>query len=231
MRFLLTNDDGFDAPGLQALRLAASSLGEYWIVAPTSAMSGCGHRVTTDSPLLVRSWQKNCWHVDGTPADCVRIAIAALKLSFDWVLSGVNAGGNLGADAYISGTVAAAREAALHGIPSIALSQYRKRGLDLDWQMSSTYAKLALEGVLTRPANRGEYWNVNFPHLPPGSDLPGLVVCPADTHSLPVQFEPVETAESPAFLYRGEYAQRQRDPGTDVACCFAGHIAVCKLTL
>lgn len=225
MRFLLTNDDGFDAPGLAALSDAAQHFGECFVVAPSSAMSGCGHRVTTDAPLLVRSWKSNSWHVDGTPADCVRIAFKALELSVDFVLSGVNAGGNLGSDVYISGTVAAAREAAFHGVPGIALSHYRKRSLPLDWDLASEYARYALERALQREWKFGEYVNINFPHLPDGSPTPKLITCERDNLPLPVKYRCVEAAEGPAYLYEGEYANRERTPERDVAVCFSGNIA------
>src|SRR5262249_20550980 len=126
MHFLLTNDDGIDAPGLQALFQAVQPFAESIVVAPASALSGCSHRVTTDGPIRIDKRAANRFAVDGTPADCVRVGLHALAKDVDWVLSGINAGGNLGADVHHSGTVAAVREAVLHGKPGIALSQYRK---------------------------------------------------------------------------------------------------------
>src|SRR5437899_2952958 len=104
MRLLLTNDDGLHAPGLAALEEAAAGLGELFVVAPSDAFSGCGHRVTTDGPLRVRQLGPHRFAVDGTPADCVRLALHGLVPTPDRVLSGVNAGGNLGADVHHSGT-------------------------------------------------------------------------------------------------------------------------------
>src|SRR5581483_254853 len=119
--------------GLHTLAEAAAPLGRLAVVAPCSHLSGCGHRVTTNDPILVSRRGQACWAIDGTPADCVRVALARLAPDVTWVLSGLNEGGNLGADVYHSGTVAAAREAALHGRPSIAFSHYRKRGREIDW--------------------------------------------------------------------------------------------------
>src|SRR5437764_14701467 len=127
MKLLLTNDDGIDAPGLAALLAAARPLGEPVLVAPLAAHSGCSHRVTTDGPIRVEHRPAG-FAVEGTPADCVRVALHDIVRDAAWVLSGINAGGNLGADVYISGTVAAVREAVLHGYPGVAVSQYRKRG-------------------------------------------------------------------------------------------------------
>ena len=105
-RYLITNDDGIDAPGISALHLAIDHRGT--IVAPLAHQSGCGHQVTTDKPIAI-STRINPYHPDpnyaiaGTPADCIRIAIKHLQLDVDYVLSGINAGGNLGVDSYISG--------------------------------------------------------------------------------------------------------------------------------
>src|SRR5262245_41246546 len=133
MKFLLTNDDGIDAPGLEALAQAAAALGHAVWIAPHIHLSGCSHRVTTGGPIRVEPRGENRFALDGTPADCVRIGLAHLAPEVDWVLAGLNEGGNLGADVHHSGTVAAVREAALHGKPGIALSQYRKRGAEVDW--------------------------------------------------------------------------------------------------
>src|SRR5438876_12248711 len=134
MKLLLTNDDGIDAEGLAALADAAAPLGTILCVAPESHHSGCGHRVTTDRPLRLCRLGESRWSLDGTPADCVRVALAHVAADVDWVLSAVNHGGNLGVDVFHSGTVAAVREAALHGKPGIALSHYRRRGTEVpDW--------------------------------------------------------------------------------------------------
>ena len=121
MHFLLTNDDGIHAPGLaalaEAIRLRPDST--LTIVAPSTEQSQCGHRVTTREPITVTQHGADRYSVDGTPADCVRIALFALGLAPDFVISGVNAGGNLGQDLHISGTVAGAREAAFHGLPRL----------------------------------------------------------------------------------------------------------------
>ena len=130
---LLTNDDGWDAPGLAALWQAAEGLGRCRLVAPIGPVSGCGHRVTTAHRSRSRPLGEDRVAVDGTPADCVRLALDHLTPGVDWVLSGINAGGNLGADVYHSGTVAAVREGVLHGVPGIALSHYIAAGRVIDW--------------------------------------------------------------------------------------------------
>src|SRR5438477_10178252 len=165
MRLLLTNDDGIDAPGLAALHAAAVHLGEPVVVAPVETLSGCGHRVTTHEPIRVCQRQPGWYAVEGTPADCVRVALHELVRDAAWVLAGINAGGNLGADVWHSGTVAAAREAVLHGVPGIALSQYKKRGWELDWPRAAAWVVPLLRELTRRPWQPGLLWNVNLPHL------------------------------------------------------------------
>lgn len=165
MRFLVTNDDGMDAPGLAALAEVARAFGDVVVAAPRQNWSVCSHRVTTDAPLRAERLADDRWVVDGTPADCVRLAWAHLAPEFDWVLSGMNHGGNLGADVHHSGTVAAVREASLLGRPGIALSHYRKRGMEIDWPRAADWMRQAIERLLGSPPARDEFWNVNLPHL------------------------------------------------------------------
>jgi 5'-nucleotidase len=227
MKLLLTNDDGIDAPGLQALSQAAAELGEVVVGAPMAALSGCSHQVTTDDPIRVEIRGPNRFAVDGTPADCVRVALHRLSPDAAWVLSGINHGGNLGADVYYSGTVAAVREAVLHGWPGVALSQYRKRGMEYDWQTSASWAVEVLRQLLATKPPPGAFYNVNLPHLPPDSPMPEIVFCPLDSTPLPLSFR----HESDLLHYNGDYHQRRRQPGADVDVCFSGKIAVTKICL
>ena len=132
MQFLLTNDDGIDAPGLKALQEAAAPLGSAVVLAPDRHLSGCSHQATTSRGLVLEEVGANRYSLDGSPVDCTRIGLYRLAPQTQWVLSGVNEGGNMGADVYLSGTVAAAREACLLGKPAIAFSQYVRRR-PLDW--------------------------------------------------------------------------------------------------
>src|SRR5205085_713736 len=170
--FLLTNDDGIDAPGLEALHAAARELGTVSVVAPAAGHSGCGHRVTTETGIRVLEVSPGRFAVEGTPADCVRVGLHELAPEANWILSGINAGGNLGADVYHSGTVAAVREAALHGRAGIALSQYRRRGIEFDWHRATILVLPVLRELLMRPLSPGAFWNVNLPHLLPEAPAP-----------------------------------------------------------
>ena len=227
MRLLLTNDDGIDAPGLAALEAAARGLGEPVVAAPACGHSGCGHRVTTDEAFGVARRGPGRFAVDGTPADCVRVALHDLAPEAGWVLAGVNAGGNLGADVWVSGTVAAAREAVLHGRPGVALSQYRRKGVPFDWDRSAAWAGAVLRDLLSRPWEPGTLWNVNLPHLGPDAPDPAVVFCRLNPHPLPLSFR----REGDRLRYDGDYHGRRHEPGTDVAVCFGGAIAVTLLRL
>ena len=227
MKFLLTNDDGFDAPGLQALLEAAEGLGECVVVAPSEPLSGCSHRVTTHEAMRVEGRGPSRYSLAGTPADCVRIGLRQLAADVDWVLSGINQGGNLGADVFYSGTVAAVREGVLEGVPGIAVSQYSKKDLPIDWTLSARWVRPLLEELLQAPRSAGSFWNINLPHLGPGSPDPPTVCCPLDLSPLPVTFR----KEAGGFLYAGNYHQRRYAAGTDVDVCFRGEIAVTRVRL
>jgi 5'-nucleotidase len=227
MQLLLTNDDGIDAPGLAALWEAAAQLGEPVTVAPVGPQSGCSHQVTTDRPLRVEQRGAGRFAVDGTPADCVRVGLLRAAPDAKWVLAGINAGGNLGADTYYSGTVAAVREAVLHGWPGVALSHYRKRGQDFDWPRAGWWALAVLRDLVRRPWQPGTFWNVNLPHLAADEPDPEVVFCPLDPSPLPLSFR----HEGENMNYVSDYHNRRRVPGGDVDVCFGGRIAVTLIRL
>lgn len=225
MTWILTNDDGIDAPGIRALHKAVNGKGV--IVAPKEHQSGCGHQVTTTQPIYVQRRSEVEYAIAGTPADCVRIGLSHLCSDVNLVLSGINAGGNMGVDAYISGTVAAVREAAMHRIPGIAVSHYRKGRRNVDWDVAARWTTKVLTDLLTRPLEPGTFWNVNLPHLEPGDPDPEVVFCEPCTRPLPTNYR----VEGDEFYYVGEYAKRDRTPGSDVDACFSGYIAVTQIRL
>ena len=227
-RFLLTNDDGLDAPGLAALEAALPERSEVLVVAPSEERSACSHQVTTSRAIRAIRVDARRLAVDSLPADCVRLAVHGFRDCFDWVLAGINHGANLGADVYYSGTVAAVREAALFGVPSIAVSHYRDRELNEDdWQRASDWVRGLLPELLERPLGRGEYWNVNLPSLPQGPADPPVVDCEVDTSPLQLCYQ----VEDDSYWYTGVYGNRGRQPGRDVDTCFNGGISVSLLRL
>jgi 5'-nucleotidase len=225
LRILVTNDDGWDAPGLAALKTIAAELGEVHVLAPREPHSYAGHRVTTDATLFLEETAPGEFTLTGTPADCVRVGLTSLFEGIDVVLAGINRGGNLGADLFISGTVAAAREAALLGRPAIAISQFLKRGLAHDWNQSRELARPVIASLLREGCPSKGYWNVNLPHVADGT--PATVLCDPDNEPLDVRFERV----GGEVRYAGSYPARPRTPGRDVEHCFGGSITVSRLQL
>ena len=187
MKLLLTNDDGIDAPGLRLLAEIARDFGEVIVVAPDGVRSGCGHQVTNDRPILLKEVRPGEFACDGTPADCSRLGLRQVVPDADFVLSGVNDGGNLGVDVYMSGTVAAVREAVLLGTPGIALSQYVGRKDSVDWPSRGVMLRGVLIQLLASPLPDG-FWNVNFPIWEPSQPEPQLVECRLDLNRHDVRF-------------------------------------------
>ncbi|MEC5126488.1 5'/3'-nucleotidase SurE [Verrucomicrobiales bacterium BCK34] len=223
---LLTNDDGIHADGLEALReLAESYFDEVWVVAPAKEMSQIGHRVTTYEPLEIEERGRRRFAVHGTPADCTRVALThLLPKQPDWILSGINHGGNLGRhDFAISGTVAAVREAAFAGVRGIAFSHYIRRELPLDWGLAGERLDAVMRELLSRDLDVGSFWNVNLPHLEAGSEAPRLIDCEQERLSLEVCYAKDETGK---LHYKGDYQGRPRVAGSDVDVCFSGNIAL-----
>ncbi len=222
---ILTNDDGYNADGIKALQTALNQQGI--IVAPEQPLSGCGHQVTTHRGLKLQQHSKQVYSVDGTPVDCVRLAITELFPDTEWVISGINAGGNMGADIYISGTVAAVREAALLGKKGIAISQWRKKPLAIDWEVAAHWASQVLDVLFSLSLPSDCYWNVNLPHLESNAKEPEMIFCEKGIEPLPVEYY----FDGKRYYYQGEYSKRQRKKETDVDVCFSGNIAISQLQL
>ncbi len=228
MKFLVTNDDGIDAPGLKALVAAAGGYGEPVVVAPSGPQSGVSHAVTWREGVRLEPRGENRFAIHGTPADCTRLGLLYAVPDAKWILSGINHGANLGADVYYSGTVAAVREGLLHGWPGIAFSHYRRDGMEYDWARATRWIGPILANLLARPAETGVFYNVNLPMLPPGAPDPELVWCPLDPKPLPLNYRHEEDS---GLYFAGEYSLRGRTPGADVDVCFGGSIAITAVRL
>lgn len=167
-RILLSNDDGINAPGLKTLEKIARELtNDIWVVAPESEQSGAAHSITLSRPLRIRRISAKRYAVDGTPTDCA--ALALMKILKDkkptLMLSGVNHGSNLGEDVTYSGTVAAAMESTLLGIPSIALSQSSEHGGVTRFSTAEHFAPDLIRRLLTAGWPKNVLMNINFPNL------------------------------------------------------------------
>jgi 5'-nucleotidase len=170
MQILLTNDDGIGALGLRLLADELRQFGAVLIVAPEGERSGISHAFTQRSPMRVRPVAKDGeffgYAIDGTPVDCVKLGLHLSEKKIDWVVSGLNAGANLGVDIFYSGTVQAAVEGTLNGYPSIAFSLTEWQSTPEEFQTAAQLAKEILAELAERQIPAGLCLNVNIPKLP-----------------------------------------------------------------
>lgn len=213
MRFLLTNDDGIYAKGLQALYNELSKIADCLVVAPETEQSAIGHAISISRPLMVRSAKRNGdvfgYAVSGTPADCVKIGLIELcNESIDLVVSGINRGANVGINVIYSGTVSAATEGAIMGIPSMAVS-LDSHDKDADYSVAARFAARMARFVTGNKALNAIPLNINIPALP--EDLiKGVVVVKQGRGRLVESFE------------------RRLDPRENVYYWMAGETQFCE---
>ncbi|MCY4589871.1 MAG: 5'/3'-nucleotidase SurE [Alphaproteobacteria bacterium] len=228
-RVLLTNDDGYDAAGLACLRTIVAGLcDDVWVVAPETNQSGAGHSLTLRRPLRITERGEKRYSVDGTPTDCVLLAINRIMADHrpDFVFSGVNHGTNLGDDVTYSGTVSAALEAEVLGVPSIAFSQELDEAGATDWAC----ARDGLAGLVRTLVARG--WpsdtliNVNFPR-----EASGVAVTRLARHKVGDQTVPESDASGETRFWIGDMHTTEPGDGTDVAAVAAGLVSITPLML
>ena len=231
MRMLLVNDDGILAAGLAGLRDAVEDLGAATVVAPDSPQSAAGRSITLHAPISCRRV-----HVDGafwgigvagSPADCVKLAVRKLMDSPpELVLAGINAGANVGVNVFYSGTVAAAAEGALFGIPSVAFSL---GGGEMDFRRAGRLCRWVLDGLLAKPLRAGELVNVNIPAL--GEARPrGVKVVPQSDAAITEQYVQVDDEEDPlTFRLTDYYEHGPQETETDVTALAGGFITITPL--
>lgn len=164
-RILITNDDGVHSEGIRSLAAALKPLGDVIVVAPIQESSAIGHALTLRRPLRIEHVSDHFYAVDGTPTDCVNLGVAILLKGQlpDIVVSGINTGWNLGDDVTYSGTVAGALEAALLGIPAIAVSMHRPRDYVFDFAPAAHAAALLTDLALKNPLPERTFLNINVP--------------------------------------------------------------------
>jgi 5'-nucleotidase len=229
MNILLTNDDGIFAPGLQALHQRLASRHAVIVVAPDQERSAVGHGITLHHPLRASRVALNAhfqgYAVNGTPADCVKLGIfELLPTRPDLVVSGINPGANVGVNVNYSGTVAAAKEAALYGLPAIAVSVQGREVVNLD--DVAMFTEALAETVLQQGLPRGTFLNVNIPNVP-FSDLSGTVVSRQGTGLLADRFEKRTDPRNRAYYWSGSDSQVfEDDPEVDGAALQGNHISI-----
>ena len=230
MRILISNDDGYFSPGITVLAEALRAAGEVTVVAPERDRSGASNSLTLDRPLSVRQAANGFYFVNGTPTDCVHLAVTGL-LDFlpDVVVSGINLGANMGDDTIYSGTVAAATEGFLLGVPSIAVSLVGKAG-----RHHATAAEVALQMVerfRRAPMGQPVLLNVNVPDNP-SADLRGVEVTRLGRRH---KAEPVVRITTPrgdtAYWIGAAGGAADAGPGTDFYAVENGRVSVTPLQI
>src|SRR6516225_7061688 len=235
MRILLTNDDGIYAPGLQALRLELRKLGEVLVVAPATEQSAVGHSVTLTTPLVVQEVlddqrQLLGWAVEGRPADCVKLALRELLGEPpDLVVSGLNAGSNVGINVLYSGTVAAAIEGAFFRRTSIACSLEYTRLRPLDFARGADLARRVIEQLLANHPPEGTLFNVNIPS-PERGPVRGLRVLPQNVAPYVETYDRRTDPRGRVYFWSNpEFSCPDPHPDTDVTALAEGYITVTPL--
>ncbi|PJK30078.1 5'/3'-nucleotidase SurE [Minwuia thermotolerans] len=234
MKILLTNDDGIHAPGLKTLENIARELtDDIWIVAPAHEQSGAGHSLSLTNPLRMQKLDDRRFAVAGTPTDCVMMALRKVVQGVpDLVLSGVNRGANLAEDVTYSGTVAAAMEATLLGVPSIALSQVGYFGQDIRWQTAERHAPDIIRKLVDKGWPADVLMNVNFPDVEP-DDVKGVHVVPhgrRDQSDITIDAR-VDGRNVPYFWIGLRRQRHLPEPGTDIGVIWREGISVTPISL
>ena len=224
---LLTNDDGYDAPGIVALAAALAPLGDVVVVAPDRERSGASHALTLGRPLRLRETSAGWHRVDGTPTDCVHLGVFNLaRRPPVLVISGINRGLNVGDDVTYSGTVAGALEGALLHIPSIAVSQEVDEGKSADYATAARLARSLAERVLRAGLAPGVFLNVNVPAGPPR----GVRITRQGTRSYrPAVVERLDPSGRPYFWIAAADATPSGEPDGDHAAIAEGYVSITPL--
>ena len=230
MRILLSNDDGYFAPGIEALAEALAGLGEIVVVAPEQNRSGASNSLTLDRPLSLKKSANGFYFVNGTPTDCVHLAVTGMLDSLpDIIVSGINHGANMGDDTIYSGTVAAATEGYLLGIPSIAMSLTSFEGEN--FATAGRVARELVERFIRQPITEPILLNVNVPDIP-YSELKGHEVTRLGRRH---KAEPVVKTISPrnetVYWVGAAGAAADAGPGTDFNAVERGFVSITPLQI
>jgi 5'-nucleotidase len=231
MKILVTNDDGYMAPGLHTLARAAAAIGKTWVAAPDREQSATSHSLTMHRPLRVRTAEDGMLVIDGTPTDCVMLAIGELLDERpDVVVSGVNHGANLGDDVLYSGTVAAAMEATILGIPSIAISYAGYEGQRIEaWEGRLSTLLEQLIGRDDFPADT--LLSVNLPPIDP-ADVQGVRVTTLGRRAYEGSLTRAQDPSGREYFWIGGGQSRWwGGPDSDFRAIHSGYISVTPLHL
>lgn len=233
-RILVTNDDGIHAQGLKVLEKIARSLSDdVWVVAPEMEQSAASHSLTINRPLRLRKLEEKRFTVDGTPTDCVLLAVNHVMKDArpTLVLSGVNQGSNIGEDVTYSGTIAAAMEATLLGVPSIALSQHYENGNPIDWSAAEAWGADVIRKAVTVAWPKNVLLNVNFPACK-ADKVTGVQVVRHGKRKIGDELlERIDPRGKPYIWIGTLRGEADVAPDTDIHVVFSGGISVTPVYL
>jgi len=230
MRILLSNDDGYFAPGLQALAGALAEVGRVTVVAPERDRSGASNSLTLDRPLSLRKAASGFHYVNGTPTDCVHLAVTGMLEELpDMVVSGINHGANMGDDTIYSGTVAAATEGFLLGVPAIAISLVAKGAFD--FSAAARVARELVERYQREPVRQPTLLNVNVPDLP-FDQIKGIRVTRlGKRHKAEPTVKSVTPRNETVYWVGAAGAAQDAGEGTDFHAVANGYVSVTPLQI
>jgi len=231
-RILISNDDGITAPGIAVLeKIALSLTSDVWVVAPETEQSAVAHSLTIRRPLRVRKVSERHFAVDGTPTDSVLLGVRQVMRDGPptLVLSGVNRGGNMGDDVTYSGTVAAAMEGTLLGLPSIALSQVINPGRPIQWETVAAHGADVIRKVTSVGWRRNVLININFPDVAP-EEVTGIEITRQGKRKIGDEIaERVDPRGDPYVWIGAQRHEEKGTEGTDLEAAYRGAIAVTPL--
>jgi 5'-nucleotidase len=226
-RVLLTNDDGIHSDGLITLERTLHQVSDVFVVAPAAEMSGASHSLTLSRPLRIREIDHRHWTVDGTPTDCVTLALHKILKEDELpqvCVSGINHGGNLGDDATYSGTVAGALEATILGVPGIAVSLVARE--HFDFTEAAKFALLAVKKILSEGLPEGTLLNINVPL----GEIKGVQITRQGIkNARPVITEHIDPRGKPYFWIGEQYFRSNAEDGTDYRAIEDGYVSITPL--
>ncbi len=232
-RILLCNDDGIDSEGLRALYAALAPLGELVVVAPDREQSAAGHSLSLHRPLRIKELEKNWFAVDGTPTDCVNLALNGLMKNErpDILVSGINRGGNMGDDITYSGTVAAAMEATLLGLPAVAISLAHEDGETLLYELAEKVARAGAREVLSRGLTPGVLLNINVPNISPQECRGERITRQGKRIYEEAVVEKIDPRGREYYWIGGGSLRWEKEPDTDFEAVAAKEVSITPLRL
>src|SRR5437016_13006045 len=226
-RILITNDDGIHSDGLVTLERTLREVGDVFVVAPAAEMSGASHSLTLARPLRIRQIDDRDWSVDGTPTDCVTLALHKILQESDLphvCASGINHGGNLGDDATYSGTVAGALEATILGVPGLAVSLVARE--HFEFAEAAHFGLLAVRKILSEGLPEGSLLNIN---VPPGEIKGVRVTRQGIKNARPVITEHIDPRGKPYFWIGEQNFRSKAEDGTDYRAIEDGFVSITPL--